>query len=392
MNFFKDRNLRLYIIYQFLFGLYPIIPIMSLFFLAKHLSFGEIGILYAVFSLSGFIFEIPTGYLADRFGRKNSVITGLGILAITTYLWTFISTTFIFAIFAAVWMLGLAFISGSFEGYIYDYLKFKQKESQYDRLISLSGTTSYLGGAIGSIIGAYIFSININYPYYLLSVLFILCLILVMFMKRDITLNRDEIKEELKVLSGMKYIFDHKSILWLTLYVALLFGFFSFFRSSIDKPYILSLALFDVKWLGVFVAVSMLIQSAFMSQFAKIKGKIGENGILLLFFITSSVPLLIMSFSKGVIALVAVTIFYMNESFQGALINSFSQKHIPSNIRATTLSSINVYLNIFGAIIALSAGYLFNVFSIRAGLLIAFGYTMIIYLALSLSRNKLQGS
>src|SRR3989338_9049155 len=109
MNFFKDRNLRLYIIYQFLFGLYPIIPIMSLFFLAKHLSFGEIGILYAVFSLSGFIFEIPTGYLADRFGRKNSVITGLGILAITTYLWTFISTTFIFAIFAAVWMLGLAF-------------------------------------------------------------------------------------------------------------------------------------------------------------------------------------------------------------------------------------------------------------------------------------------
>jgi len=50
----RDKNIILYLIYQFLFGLYPIIPIMSLFFLAKNLSFGDIGILFAVFSLTGF--------------------------------------------------------------------------------------------------------------------------------------------------------------------------------------------------------------------------------------------------------------------------------------------------------------------------------------------------
>lgn len=151
MKFLKDRNIFLYLLYTFFFGIYPIIPIMSLFFLAKHLDFSEIGILYAVFSLSGFTFEIPTGYLADKYGRKNSVLAGLIILSITSFVWTLLSTTFVFAIFAAIWMLGLAFISGSFEGYIYDYLKSKNQEKNYEKLISFSGTTSYFAGAIGSI-------------------------------------------------------------------------------------------------------------------------------------------------------------------------------------------------------------------------------------------------
>ena len=387
MKFLRDKNTLLYIVYQFLFGLYPIIPIMSLFFLAKNLSFGEIGILFAVFSISGFIFEIPTGYLGDKFGRKNSVMAGLIILAITSFIWTLLSSTFSFAIFAAIWMLGLAFISGSFDGYIYDYLKSKNQEGSYDKLLSLSGTTSYFAGAIGSIIGAYIFSININYPYYLLGILFFICTLVVLLMRPDVKLVETELKDELKVFSGMKYIISNKSVLWITLYIAFLFGFFSFFRGSIDKPYILSLGLFDVKWLGVFVAVSMLIQSAFLSQFAKIKDRIGENGLIILYFITSSIPLIVMTYSYGALALLAITIFYMNESFQGALINSFCQKHIPSKIRATTLSSINVYINIFGAILALSAGYLFNIFSIRTGLLIAFGYTIIVYIVLYIYRK-----
>lgn len=361
---------------------------MALFFLAKHLSFGEIGILYAIFSLSGFIFEIPTGYFGDKYGRKISVITGLIILSFTSFIWTLLTNTLGFGIFAAVWMLGLAFISGSFEGYIYDYLKSKNEEGNYEQLISRSGTISYFAGAIGSIIGAYIFSFNINYPYYLLGFLFLLCAILVSFMNKDAKISNDESTEELKVFSGMKYVFNNKAVLWLTLYVAFLFGFFNFFRSSVDKPFILSLQLFDVKWLGVFVAISMFIQSGFMSQFAKIKSKLGEKGILTLFFITSSMPLIVMSLSKGLLALLAITIFYMNESFQGALINSFCQKHIPSRIRATTLSSINVYLNIFGAIIALAAGYLFNILSIRTGLIIAFGYTLIIYFGSYISSKR----
>ena len=87
-----------------------------------------------------------------------------------------------------------------------------------------------------------------------------------------------------------------------------------------------------------------------------------------------------MSFSNGFIALIAITIYYVNEGFKGALINSFCQKHIPSKIRATTLSSINVYINIVSAILALTAGYIFDIMSIRLGLMVAFVYTLTVFI------------
>ncbi len=380
----RDKNIILYLLYQFTFGLYPVIPIMSLFFLAKSLTFADIGILFAVFSLTGFLFEIPTGYIGDKYGRKYSVMLGLAILAVTAYVWTILNSVFMFAIFAGVWMLGLAFISGSFEGYIYDYLKSKNKEQLYDNLLAKSGTILYAAGAIGSIIGAYLFSFNRNFPYYLLSLLFIFCFVITSFMEDDAQLpeGESEGQEQLKVFSGMSYIYKHKNILWLTVFVSLLFGFFSYFRSSVDKPYILSLGIFDVKWLGVFVAISMLMQSAFISQFERIKSKLKESGTIIFYWALSSIPLLLMAVGNGYIALLAILAFYMTESFQETLLNSFSQKHIPSNIRATALSSMKVYLNIGGAVLGLVAGYMFNVISIRNGLLIAFVYTIIVLVSM----------
>ena len=281
------------------------------------------------------------------------------------------------------------FISGSFEGYIYVYLKSKNKEDLYDKLLAKSGTILYAAGAIGSIIGAYLFSFNINFPYYLLSILFVLCLLVTSLMDNDVAIPHEEGEEQLKVFSGMSYIYKHKNILWLTLFVSLLFGFFSYFRGSVDKPYILSLGMFDVKWLGVFVAISLLIQSAFISQFEKIKLHLKESGTILFYWGLSSIPLLIMSVGYGYISLLAMLAFYMTESFQETLVNSFSQKHIPSKIRATTLSSMKVYINIGGAVFGLIGGYMFDVFSIRTGLMIAFIYTLSVLVTMYTYKRKI---
>lgn len=375
----RDKNLFLYFLYNFLFGLYPIVPIMSLFFLAKNLTFGQIGIIFAVFSVSGFIFEIPTGYFGDKFGKKISVITGLIILTLTTFIWTRLTNTLGFSIFAGVWMLGFAFISGSFEAYIYDYLKSKKIESIYDKVLGASNSITYFAGALGSILGAYLFSLNISFPYYLLGILFLICAILVLIMSPDVAINDDDFKEQLSVISGLKHVLKTPQILWITLFVSLLYGFFSYFRGSVDKPYILDLNIFTVEWLGVFVAISMVVQSGLMSQFAKIKSKLNESGLITLVWLMYAVGLAGMSFLNGYFALVAVTIFYSTDSMYDALINSFSQKHIPSSIRATTLSSIKVYQNVGSALLGLAGGVLFDLFSIRTGLLIALAYSFAIF-------------
>ena len=158
--------------------------------------------------------------------------------------------------------------------------------------------------------------------------------------------------------------------------MSLLFGLFSYFRGSVDKPYILSLGIFDVRWIGVFVAISLVVQSAFISQFDKLKAKMRETGLILVYAILSSLPLLFMSIGYGYVGLIAMLAYYLTESYQETMLNSFSQKHIPSNIRATTLSSMKVYVNIGSAVLGLLAGQMFNIVTIRTGLMIAFGYTL----------------
>lgn len=361
---------------------------MSLFFLAKSLNFGQIGIVFAVFSVAGFVFEIPTGYFGDKFGKRISVICGLFVLSFTAFAWTFLTNTLGFAIFAAIWMLGLAFISGSFEAYIYDYLKSKDNVKLYDKVLGTSNSITYFAGAVGSILGAYLFSLNINFPYYLLSALFLICAIVVLVMDKDVAVDNGELHQQLSVISGLKHVLRTPKILWITLFVSLLYGFFNYFRGSVDKPYILDLKIFTVQWLGVFVAVSMIVQSLLMSQFAKIKSKINESGLITLCWLMYAIGLAGMAFLSGYFALIAVTLFYSTESMYEALINSFSQKHIPSSIRATTLSSIKVYQNIGSAILGLAGGVMFNIFSIRTGLMIALIYSCVIFAFTKLYQHK----
>ena len=49
-------------------------PIIVLFFQEHDLSLTQVMILQAIYSLSVAIFEIPSGYIADIFGRKQTII------------------------------------------------------------------------------------------------------------------------------------------------------------------------------------------------------------------------------------------------------------------------------------------------------------------------------
>jgi MFS family permease len=383
---FKDKTLFLYFLYKFLYGIYPINVIIALFFLAKGFSYADIGIVFGVFSVAGFLFEIPTGYFGDKYGRRSSVIAGLVTMSVTSLVWTYLSSTVEFAIFAGVWMLGISFISGSLEAYIYDHLENEGRTQFYDTVLSKSGSLHYFAAAIGSIVGAYLFSININYPYYLLSLLFIFSAGIVYLMPKEES-NSSIVDTELNVLSGLKHILKSQQLILITLFVSLLFGFYYYFIHSVDKPYVLSLEIFTVEWLGFFASVIYIIQALVISQFEKLKKNMGEFQIITLAWIIFSLGLLGMYKFFGLLGLISALVFYSSEPFRDVIINSFSQKHIPKKIRATALSSIKVYQSFFAAILGFLAGSVFDRYGVRNGIIIAFVYSVIVYIVVYLYKT-----
>ena len=53
-----------------------VIPIIILFYLHRGISLSEFMILMSVLNISVFVFEVPTGIVADKFSRKWSVCLG----------------------------------------------------------------------------------------------------------------------------------------------------------------------------------------------------------------------------------------------------------------------------------------------------------------------------
>lgn len=53
-----------------------IMPIITIFYQENGLSMQDIFVIQSVFSLAVVLFEIPTGYFSDVFGRKKTMILG----------------------------------------------------------------------------------------------------------------------------------------------------------------------------------------------------------------------------------------------------------------------------------------------------------------------------
>ncbi|MBT4477844.1 MAG: MFS transporter, partial [Flavobacteriales bacterium] len=69
----KHNILKLYLLKGFLWFMVSM-PIIVLFFQENGLTLMEVMILQSVYSLTVAITEIPSGYIADYFGRRNSII------------------------------------------------------------------------------------------------------------------------------------------------------------------------------------------------------------------------------------------------------------------------------------------------------------------------------
>ena len=97
-------------------------PIMYLFFLAQDLSFTQIAVLEALYNLTTLFGEIPTGYVGDRVGRRNSLLVGTALISVTL-LGIGLSSSFLpLAGLYVCWSLGYNFRSGSEDAWLYDTL------------------------------------------------------------------------------------------------------------------------------------------------------------------------------------------------------------------------------------------------------------------------------
>ena len=140
-------------------------------------------VIQAVYSVSIAIIEIPSGYVADIIGRKNSMIIGtaFGTLGMIVYTFSFGFWGFLAA--ALSLGIGQSFVSGSDTALMYDSLAELDRKDDFVKFEGRSIAFGNFAEAIAFIIGGFLAELSLRTPFYYQSVIaflgFIVALLLI---------------------------------------------------------------------------------------------------------------------------------------------------------------------------------------------------------------------
>lgn len=152
----KNRQYYKFCMYGFLKNLRFFDAFFILFLVEKGITFTQIGMLYAVREVITNLFELPSGILADSFGRKRA-LSGSFILYISSFTLFFLFQNFWFFLLAFM-LFGLAeaFRSGTHKGMIMDYLKLHEREDQAANYYGHTRSWSQIGSALSALMAGVI--------------------------------------------------------------------------------------------------------------------------------------------------------------------------------------------------------------------------------------------
>ena len=149
----SNKNIRLLAIHRFLVGFIPFAPVAILYFQKVSGSFGLGMSVFSIAMLSTALFEVPTGVLSDRIGRKMTIVFG-SMSYLLAYVFYAIGGSYLMLVFGALMAgLGRAFYSGNNDALLYDTLREYKKEDKLDHYLGKISSSEHLALAISALFG-----------------------------------------------------------------------------------------------------------------------------------------------------------------------------------------------------------------------------------------------
>ncbi len=153
LNILKDFQIKKFCAYGFLKNLKFFEPFLIIYLMSNNISLFQIGILIAAREVIVNLFEIPSGIIADFFGRKKELYLCFGFYIISILIF-FFTDSITNAIFGMIFLgLGEAFRSGTHKAMIYTYLDSKNWQGEKTFVFGRTRSFSLIGSAVSSLIG-----------------------------------------------------------------------------------------------------------------------------------------------------------------------------------------------------------------------------------------------
>jgi MFS family permease len=339
-------------------------PIIVLFFQEHGLSLTEVMLLQAIYSLSVALFEIPSGYIADIFGRKQTIVFSTIFSFIGFLVFSFYGGFYAFALAQVLIGIGGSLMSGSDSAIIYDTLLETKSKTSYTKIEGRNYAIGNFSEAAAGILGGFLAVGSLYLPVYVqTSILFFSIPIALTLVEP--TMHKDnKLDRTFKAIFGVVRfsLVDNPKLRWLIVYssaMAVATLSMAWFAQPFFKEVGVPLAYFGILWAGLNFSAGLTSFNA--HQFDK---KENNHKILIFLSLGMITSFILLGFNSSMFGLVFILIIYLLRGIVTPILRNAINENTTSNKRATVLSVRSFIIRISFAICAPILGYIAENYSL----------------------------
>lgn len=333
---------RRYILYRLLTNMW-FIGAVWLYFYRLFINDQKIGILDGMAFAIGLLAEIPSGVLADRFGRDKIVRLGQIFVSGGILIQAFGNNFFPFFIGQAILMIGVSFASGADEALFFDNLKFKQDSLNWRKLVTRGMQVALIGSLVAIVAGGWLHTINPRIPWILTGLVFLFTVIIILPIKdiRPKKLKSELATETDSYIANIKNGFKQFRLPKLWIYVPIIItvqGLFYATGWGLLRLVLMDRFHFDPFQGSVVIAVSNIITVLILHLMNKRAEQISEKYFLTFIALSAVVSLLSSLGNIGILGFLVILVLYAGEYILYPFMSEIINNNSPEKQRATVLS------------------------------------------------------
>jgi len=359
---------------EFIDGMFFANIVTNLFAISQGVSLSNAVIAQSIFAGTVFLSEIPTGFIADKFGRKVSMslgylLNGLGLLVII-----FSPTTLGLYAMNVIRAIGTAMVSGANEALLYEASE--EENLNYKKQSSIVTSNGIAGLALAGFVAAIALGVHgpaSFIPLILITSAFQLFIAVFSLSLKDGSRHikhASVVKQEVKIFSSLSKTFNlmrsNKTIFALTM-IGLLATCNEYFLYGTYGPH------FEVSgvgnfWIGAAFSIGLIINFTLQRYVYLIENYLTFEKAFALIKILSIAGYFGLAFatrSPLIVILVVSTIGAFN--LERPIVSDYANQEIDSSVRATVLSGMSLASRMVKMILTFSLGIIIAGGSLKLG-------------------------
>lgn len=337
------RDLRLFYFFRLLSTSYLFVPVSVAYALSRGLSLVEVMLLNTVYCTVVIFTEVPTGAIADRVGRRATMMAGALAMVAACTAYALAHGFAWFAVAEALAALSMTLCSGADSAYLFDLLNDHGRGDEYPRREGTASAWHQAGQALAFAAGGVLASGNLVLPYLVTAGVASVAFFVALSMGERYapanparpTISPREYAAHMR--DAFRAVRRRGPLLWAIAYSAVVFVLL---RATVYayQPYLKESG-FDVAQTGLIYAAVYLVAAAVAHNYDGLRRWLAEPTLVWMLLGTLVVTFLILGSIRGPWALAIMAVQAAANGLYSPLVKHLLQREIErSHQRATVLS------------------------------------------------------